>query len=80
MAMGKPCILPEQPFGQMFRHEEDVLLTQLDAQSLADAVLRLYSDPTLGDLLAQSSLRIARTELDRQRWKGLYRSIILGAS
>jgi len=80
MAMGKPCILPEQPFGQMFRHEEDVLLTRLDAQSLADAVLRLHSDPTLGDQLAQSSLRIARTELDRQRWKGLYRSIILGAS
>ncbi|MBA3495262.1 MAG: glycosyltransferase [Gammaproteobacteria bacterium] len=80
MAMGKPCILPEQPFGQMFRHEEDVLLTRLDAQSLADAVLRLHSDPTLGDRLAQSSLRIARTELDRQRLKGHYRSIILGES
>ncbi len=80
MAMSKPCILPEQPFGQMFRHEEDVLLTQLDAQSLADAVLRLHSDPTLGDRLAQSSLRIARTELDRQRWKGRYRSIIFGES
>lgn len=80
MAMGKPCILPGQPFGQMFRHEEDVLLTRLDAPSLADAVLRLHSDPALGNRLAQSSLRIARTELDQQRWKGRYRSIIFGES
>jgi len=80
LAMGKPCIVPADPFGAMFRHQTDVLLTEQTPESLADAVLRLYGDPELGARLAQSSLRIAREELDRRRWKGVYRSIILAGA
>ncbi|MGH8581960.1 MAG: glycosyltransferase [Gammaproteobacteria bacterium] len=80
MAMGKPCILPEEPFGQMFRHEEDVLLTPLDAESIADSVLRLYNDPSLAARLGSASRRIAQTTLDRNLCKGVYRKIILGES
>jgi glycosyltransferase involved in cell wall biosynthesis len=80
MAMGKPCIVPEVPFGAMFRHEHDVLLTQTGGESLAHAVLRLHADPALCRKLAEASLRFARAELDRDRWRAAYRSNILGAA
>jgi hypothetical protein len=78
MAMGLPCIVPAHIFSSVLRDGEDALLVDNDPVKVAEAIERLSSDPELAMRLSRNALAFAETSLDRQKWIGKYRQILLG--
>jgi glycosyltransferase involved in cell wall biosynthesis len=78
MAMGKPCILSKQIFHDICVDGRDALLVETNAQSVADAVLKIARDTQLASCLATRARAIAETSLDRAKHQSRYRSMILG--
>jgi hypothetical protein len=78
MAMGLPCIVPAHIFWSVLRDGEDALLVENDPAKVAEAIERLAGDPELAMRLSRNALAFAENSLDRQKWIGKYRQILLG--
>lgn len=63
MACGVPSVIgPLDRYGEIVRHEESALLTQLDPASVADAVVRLLRDEQLYNHIATRGRAIVEAE------------------
>lgn len=81
LAAGTPIVLGRLPaYGEMVEHEREVLLSDLDAASIAQAVVRILIEPGLAERLKASGrrriLEAASLREEATRVEGLYRRIL----
>lgn len=68
MACGVPSVIgPLDRYGEIVRHEESALLSEIDPASVADAVLRLLQDETLYNHIATRGRAIVEAEANFPR-------------
>lgn len=78
MSTGLPCILPRHLFDYVFTDGVEALLTSLEPDNIAQAVLRLHADKLLTQNLSIQARKFAETTLDKKKWSKAYHDILLG--
>ncbi len=80
MAMGIPCIVSRHLFESMLTDGEEVLFTDLDSDDLANQIVRLHTEKSLGKNLAKRSREYAEKHFSKEHCRHIYKKILLGVN
>jgi glycosyltransferase involved in cell wall biosynthesis len=84
LACGTPVVVSDLPWARdELEAGQSALVVSLEAERVADAIVRVLDDPVLGEGLGSRGRTLAAAELDpaacSRRIDSLYRSVVEGA-
>lgn len=80
MAAGRACVLSRHLFETMLGHDDQVLLTDVDARALRDQVVRLHEETGLAERLARGARRFAEDHFGKEANLAHYERALLGTT